>query len=278
MFERYTERARRVIFFARYEASQYGSPYIETEHLLLGLLREDPVLCRDFLGPTSIATDIRAEIESQITRRERISTSVEMPLTEECKKVLKLAAEESERLAHRHIGTEHVLVALSRVEGSLAAGLLRERGIKPEAIREQLAKAPGSASPKAPLEPSRGAIATLASFLSGLKWYNWEQLAPFFSRNTHFVDSRGKCWRGRDEIEKQFATFFAPYAKKNVTFVQEGTYPGPAESAMANILWENITFGGEATRCLHRMTVMVAQEGEDWVIFLLQVTPVTTGN
>ena len=274
MFERYTERARRVIFFARYEASQYGSPYIETEHLLLGLLREDPVLCRQFLGPTSVAAEIRTAIEGRITRRERISTSVEMPLTEESKKALKLAAEESERLAHRHIGTEHVLVALLRVEGSLATQLLRKRELKPEAIREQLAKAPSSASLKAPLEPNRGAIATLASFLSGLKWYDWEQLAPFFAHNLHFVDSKGKCWRGRDEIEKQFETLFAPYAKKNVTFVQEGSYRGPAESVVANILWENVTFGGEATRCLHRMTVMVAQEGEDSVIFLIQVTPV----
>lgn len=274
MFERYTERARRVIFFARYEASQYGSPYIETEHLLLGLLREDPVLWREFLGPASVAAEIRTEIEKQITRREPISTSVEMPLTEECKRVLKLAAEESERLAHRHIGTEHVLVALLRVEGSLATQLLRKRELKPEAIREQLAKAPSSASLKAPLEPNRGAIATLASFLSGLKWYDWEQLAPFFAHNLHFVDSKGKCWRGRDEIEKQFETLFAPYAKKNVTFVQEGSYRGPAESVVANILWENVTFGGQATRCLHRMTLMVAQEGEDWVIFLIQVTPV----
>ena len=274
MFERYTERARRVIFFARYEASQYGSPYIETEHLLLGLLREDPALCKQFLRTTSVAADIRTEIERQITRRERISTSVEVPLTEECKKALNLAAEESERLGHRHIGTEHVLVGLLRVERSLAARLLRERGLKPVAIREQLAKAPGPASPKASVEPSKGAIETLDSFLSGLKWYNWEELAPFFSRNTYFVDSKGKCWRGRDEIEKQFETLFAPYAKKNVTFVHEGIYPGPAESAVANILWENVTLGGGATRCLHRMTVMVAQEGEDWVIFLLQVTPV----
>jgi len=274
MFERYTERARRVIFFARYEASQYGSPYIETEHLLLGLLREDPVLCREFLGPTSVAADIRTEIERHITRRERISTSVEMPLTEECRKVLKLAAEEADRLGHRHIGTEHVLVALLRVEGSLAARLLQGRGLKPTAIRERLALAQGPVSAKAPLAPNRGATATLESFLTGLKWYNWEQLAPFFAHNTHFVDSKGNCWRGRDEIEKQFESLFAPYAKKNVTFVQEGIYPGPSESLIANILWENVTFGGEATRCLHRMTVMVAQEGEDWVIFLLQVTPV----
>ncbi|HYT19995.1 MAG TPA: Clp protease N-terminal domain-containing protein [Candidatus Polarisedimenticolia bacterium] len=274
MFERYSERARRVIFFARYEASQYGSPYIETEHLLLGLLREDSGLRRLFLGPSSVAADIRTEIERQITQRERISTSVEMPLTEECMKVLKLAAEESERLAQRDIGTEHILVALLRVEGSLAARLLRVRGLKPDAIREQLAKAPGSVSPKASLEPNRGAIATLDSFLAGLKWYNWEQLALFFAQNVHFVDSKGKCWRGRDEIEKQFEVLFAPYAKKNVTFMLEGTYLGPAESAVANVLWENVTLGDEATRSMHRMTVIVAQEREEWVILLLQVTPV----
>ena len=54
MFERYTEKARRVAFFARFEASQYGSPYIETEHLLLGLLREDPPPVKRFLGPTRL--------------------------------------------------------------------------------------------------------------------------------------------------------------------------------------------------------------------------------
>lgn len=76
MFERYTEKARRVIFFARYEASQYGSSYIETEHLLLGLLRGDQVLTRTFLGQSNIQVEIRAEIERHITRRERIPTSV----------------------------------------------------------------------------------------------------------------------------------------------------------------------------------------------------------
>ena len=76
MFERYTEKARRVIFFARYEASQYGSPYIETEHLLLGLLREDRALAKKFLGEVNSEEGIRAEIEKHITPRERLSTSV----------------------------------------------------------------------------------------------------------------------------------------------------------------------------------------------------------
>src|SRR5207248_3909660 len=85
MFERYTERARRVIFFARYEASEYGSRYIDTEHLLLGLLREDPSLKMRFLGPDSSLEKIRAEIEKRITRGERFGTSVEVPLSEEAR-------------------------------------------------------------------------------------------------------------------------------------------------------------------------------------------------
>ena len=67
---------------------------------------------------------------------------------------------------------------------------------------------------------------------------------------------------------------FAPYAKENVTFRLEGTHAGPAETVMASILWENLTFRGEAMLCMHRMTVVLAQEGDDWVISLLQVTPV----
>jgi len=71
MAERYTEKARRVIFFARYEAIEYGSAYIETEYMLLGLLREDPFLMRKCLKPSPQGTEIRAEIEKHITRLER---------------------------------------------------------------------------------------------------------------------------------------------------------------------------------------------------------------
>ena len=216
MFERYTEKARRVIFFARYEASQYGSPYIETEHLLLGLLREDRALARWFPGESNVEPEIRTEIEAQISQRKRMSPSVEVPLTEECKKVLNLAGEEADRLGHRHVGTEHVLVALIRVEGSLAATLLRKRGLKPEAIREQLATTPGSISMGASREPSRGAIATLNSFLAGLKWLSSEELISFFATNAEFIDASGKRWN-REEIWKGFETLFAPYAKKNAT-------------------------------------------------------------
>jgi len=88
MFERYTEKARRVIFFARYEASQFGSPYIETEHLLLGLLREDKALTNRFLRSHASVESIRKQIEAHTTIREKVSTSVDLPLSNECKRVL----------------------------------------------------------------------------------------------------------------------------------------------------------------------------------------------
>ena len=91
MFERYTEKARRVIFFARYEASQFGSPCIETEHLLLGLLREDKVLTNRFLRSSAAVESIRKQIEAQTTMREKVSTSVDLPLSHECKRVLPMA-------------------------------------------------------------------------------------------------------------------------------------------------------------------------------------------
>jgi len=140
MFERYTEKARRVIFFARYEASQFGSPYIETEHLLLGLLREDKALTNRFLRSHASVESIRKQIEAHTTIREKVSTSVDLPLSNECKRVLAYAAEEAERLSHKHIGTEHLLLGLLREEKCFAAEILHERGLRLPAIREELAK------------------------------------------------------------------------------------------------------------------------------------------
>src|SRR5512144_1188448 len=138
MFERYTEKARRVIFFARYEASQFGSPYIETEHLLLGLLREDKALANRFLRSHAAVESIRKQIEGHTTTREKVSTSVDLPLSGECKRVLAYGAEEAERLNHKHIGTEHLLLGLLREEKCFAAEILHERGLRLSTIREEL--------------------------------------------------------------------------------------------------------------------------------------------
>ena len=140
MFERYTEKARRVIFFARYEASQFGSPYIETEHLLLGLLREDKALTNRFPRSHGSIESIRKQIEGRTAIREKVSTSVDLPLSQESKRVLAYAAEEAERLAHKHIGTEHLLLGLLREEKCFAAEILHERGLRLSTLREELSR------------------------------------------------------------------------------------------------------------------------------------------
>src|SRR5215470_12027143 len=140
MFERYTEKARRVIFFARYEASQFGSPCIETEHLLLGLLREDKTLSSRFLRSNASVESIRKQIEAHTTMREKVSTSVDLPLSHECKRVLAYGAEEAERLNHKHIGTEHLLLGLLREEKCFAADILHERGLRLSQVREEIAR------------------------------------------------------------------------------------------------------------------------------------------
>ena len=134
MFELYTEKARRSIFFARYEASQFGSPFIETEHLLLGLLRENRELVR-FLPPGSAET-IRKQIEAHTAFRERVSTSVDLPLSNESKRVLAYGAEEAESLGHKHIGTEHLFLGLFREKECFAAETLRQLGVQYEKVKE----------------------------------------------------------------------------------------------------------------------------------------------
>jgi hypothetical protein len=138
MFERYTEKARRTIFFARYEASQFGSSYIETEHLLLGLLREDKALANQFLGSFADLEALRHSIEQRTKRGLKIATSVDLPLSHECKRALAYGAEEAQRMDHKHIGTPHLLLGLLREENSFAAQLLREQGLSLESVREQV--------------------------------------------------------------------------------------------------------------------------------------------
>ena len=129
MFDRYTEKAKRVIFFARYEASHYGSPYIETEHLLLGLLREDPALTKRVLPRISSIDAIRREIDKYTVHQEEIPTSRDLPLSNESKRAMAYAAEEAERLESKPIGTEHLLLGLLREKRTLAAHLLNSQGL-----------------------------------------------------------------------------------------------------------------------------------------------------
>src|SRR5688572_20293876 len=169
MFERYTERSRRVIFFARYEALQYGSPSISPEHILLGLMREDKTISARFLSfRTNLTVDaVRRDVEERIVLRDRIPQSAELHLAPETKKILFYANEESRHLKNRHIGPEHLLLGIVREERSIAAEILLQYGLRIEDIRDELARQSGSRA-AAPTVKDGAATPSLQEFTRDL--------------------------------------------------------------------------------------------------------------
>ena len=137
MFEKFTEKAKRILFLARYEAAQQGARAIGTEHVLLGLLKEGEETTRELFTRANVSMDLlQAELERGAPAREKLSTSVEVPYGEDTRRALQLAEEEAERLMHPQIGTEHLLLGLLRMEDAPAARMLAERGMRLYAVRE----------------------------------------------------------------------------------------------------------------------------------------------
>lgn len=139
MFERYTEKARRVIFFAHYEARNYGSWVIDMQHLLLGLLRTEKQVCLHWI-PKAQPDAIRMAIEGWAKRRAPI-VGVDVPLSDVSERVLVHAMEEADGLNHRHIGTQHLLLGLLQ-EKCPASDLLIELGADLGKLRAKLEESP----------------------------------------------------------------------------------------------------------------------------------------
>ncbi|MGH9712074.1 MAG: Clp protease N-terminal domain-containing protein [Candidatus Acidiferrales bacterium] len=212
MFERFTEKARRAIFFARYEASQYGSQYIETEHLLLGILREDRGIVRRLLPADCSLDSIRSEIESHIEPRERISNSVEVPLTQECKRILNFAVEEADRLANEQIENDHLLLGILHEQNCAAALILTARGLNLPAAREALT---GSATKSSQLRLGRPGGRgveigkALDAFLGAWNRRDAKECASAFEHEGRFWDSSATLLLGHAAIEKAISHHFS---------------------------------------------------------------------
>ena len=139
MFEKYNEKARRALFFARYEASKLGSRVIEAEHVLLGILREGEETVMSLFSHFGIKSDdLRHEIEGERVFVERVSSTADLPLSEETKKALAYGVQEAETMGHSGVGSEHLLIGLMKVESSRAMGVLSEAGLEIYALREEV--------------------------------------------------------------------------------------------------------------------------------------------
>ena len=136
MFERFTDRSRKVVVFAQEEARLLNHNYIGTEHVLLGLVREGEGIGANALGAMGIAlTDVRSEVEAIIGRGQAPSTG-HIPFTPRAKKVLELSLREALQLGHNYIGTEHILLGLIREGEGVAAQVLEKLGANLDRVRQ----------------------------------------------------------------------------------------------------------------------------------------------
>jgi len=156
MWQRFTERARRVVFFAQEEAGRLGENYVSTEHLLLGLVRENDSVAARILDMMGVSLGrIRSEIERQVTLGDG-RPGQDMQLTPRAKRVIDLAYDEARQLSNNYIGTEHLLLGLIREGEGLAGRVLAKLGVELERTREEVRKLQNndSVTPKQPARPS----------------------------------------------------------------------------------------------------------------------------
>jgi methylmalonyl-CoA/ethylmalonyl-CoA epimerase len=188
MFEKYTEAARRTIFYARYEASESGSKSIEPEHILLGMLHEKKEPLPRLLPAEITVQSLRERVRASIPEREKIAVSVNLPLAAETKRVLAYAHEESDRLSHWNISNEHLLLGLVREERSLAAKILREHGVSLTRLREAVGGASGDRAAGLSLRVEHIGVAT-RSIEESLKF--WRDALGLEVMHTEVVEEQG---------------------------------------------------------------------------------------
>ncbi|MBL8726493.1 MAG: ATP-dependent Clp protease ATP-binding subunit [Planctomycetes bacterium] len=139
MFDRFTDRAKKVMSFARQEAMKFNHEYIGTEHILLGLVQEGSGVAANVLKHMSVDLEkIRHEVEKIVKTGPSMVTMGNQPFTPRAKKVLELSMEEASQLSHNYIGTEHLLLGLIRENEGIAAQVLMNLGVKLDEVREQV--------------------------------------------------------------------------------------------------------------------------------------------
>ncbi|MCX7799163.1 MAG: ATP-dependent Clp protease ATP-binding subunit [Fimbriimonadales bacterium] len=157
MWQRFTERARKVVFYAQEEAQKFGEGYVSTEHLLLGLVREQDSVAARVLDKLGVSLSrIRTEVEKQLPRGD-VRNNQEMSLTPRAKRVIDLAYDEARNLNNNYIGTEHLLLGLIREGDGLAGRVLSKLGVDLERARREVMNLQGDDTPSRGSQGQRSA-------------------------------------------------------------------------------------------------------------------------
>ena len=226
MWQRFTERARRVVFFAQEEAGRLGENYVSTEHLLLGLVRENDSVAARILDRMGVSLGrIRSEIERQVTRGDG-RLGQDMQLTPRAKRVIDLAYDEARNLNNNYIGTEHLLLGLIREGEGLAGRVLQKLGVDLERTRREVMSLQDGETTAAPAARTRSKTPTLDEF-----GRDYTELAR--------QDKLDPCI-GRDNEIERVMQILSRRTKNNPCLIGE---PGVGKTAIAEGLAQRIISG-----------------------------------
>ncbi|MFN8139400.1 MAG: ATP-dependent Clp protease ATP-binding subunit [Fimbriimonadales bacterium] len=226
MWQRFTERARKVVFYAQEEAQKFGEGYVSTEHLLLGLVREQDSVAARVLDKLGVSLQrVRGEVERQLPRGDA-KPAQEMTLTPRAKRVIDLAYDEARTLNNNYIGTEHLLLGLIREGDGLAGRVLAKLGVDLERARREVMSLQDNEAPAKSNSRSRSQTQTLDEFGRDLtEMARLEKLDPVVGRH--------------NEIERVMQ-ILSRRTKNNPCLIGE---PGVGKTAIAEGLAQRIVAG-----------------------------------
>jgi ATP-dependent Clp protease ATP-binding subunit ClpC len=241
MFDRFTERARKVIILAKEEAKRFNHDYIGTEHILLGLIKEGESVAAAVLQNLGLSLDtIRLEVEKLVQFGPSTVVSGDIPFTPKAKKVIELAMDEARRLGHNYIGTEHLLLGLIKEGEGVASHVLMNVGLDLNKVRAEVIKLLGSTTPGG--EPGGGSQAGPSGPGTGSKAKTKTPALDAFGRDLSQLARDGKLDPvvGRqDEIERVIQ-ILARRTKNNPVLLGEA---GVGKTAIVEGLAQKIIAG-----------------------------------
>ena len=263
MFNRFTERARKVILLAKEEAKRFNHDYIGTEHILLGLVREGEGVAAVVLQKMGLSLQqIRLEVEKIVKAGPVTVISGDIPFTPKAKKAIELSGEEARALSHNYIGTEHILLGLIREAEGVASQVLLNLGLNLDKIRQEIIELLGSATPGFASGPGGAASSQKAGpgrGATGTKTASKTPALEAFGRNlTNLArDNKLDPVIGRDEEIRRIIQILSRRTKNNPALIGN---PGVGKTAIVDGLAQRI-INGDVPEGLKRKRLMQLDMG-----------------